>query len=161
MKPPASRAATVVILVQLPFKAFIDVVNILETSVIQQISSFFGALTAAADEDDGGAALFNITDYAPEYEFSNLGKEIRVDCPIRLVDPRDVDRSLGMADEQKLHGGTDIDQEGARIVLHHLPCLFGAEAVKLVFSHWLIPVIVGVRGYMMVVLNALSISWAV
>ncbi len=57
----------------------------------------------------------------PSISLADVGGEMRILYPVGLVDPWDVDGSLGVADEQVLHAGAYIhkDARGSSCIISH------------------------------------------
>ena len=87
VKTPAADSAALVSLVEFAFEAFVDMENMLQASLGQCAAGLFRALAAAADQDHRGATLIHDTDRPPKQQFSDIGHEVGIFHPIRLVDP--------------------------------------------------------------------------
>ena len=123
------------LVIEVSFKTLINVIDVFHALPHQQVTSLLGALATAADENDRGTSLFRVTDDTPQHKFSDLGEEVRINSPVRLVYPRDVYCTFGVPDKKILHRGANIDKYRARIILHHLPCLFRGKAMEISISH--------------------------
>ena len=99
VETPSTKAAAMMLVVQLALEAFIDVIDIFETFFDEQIAGLLGALTTSADKYYGGATLLSNTYHTAQYELTYLGGEVRIDHPVRLVYPGDVYGSLRVTHE--------------------------------------------------------------
>ena len=113
------------ILVQLAFETLIDMVDVGDAGLDKQVARLFRTLAAAADKNDRRTAFITI-DHAAEHQLAHIGDEFGIDDPVRFVDPGDMYGTFGVTDEQVLHAGADIDEQGTGVVLAELPgCLWG------------------------------------
>jgi hypothetical protein len=123
MVSPATQAAAVMIVIQITLKSLIDMEDPYKSAFQQRLTRFKGSFAATTDEDHRGATLVDGADATPQQEFSDIGDKVRVYRPIRFINPGYMNGPFRVAYKEKLHAGPDINQNGARIVLHHLPGL--------------------------------------
>ncbi|MFT5446189.1 MAG: hypothetical protein ACI9DC_001351 [Gammaproteobacteria bacterium] len=72
---------------------------------------------------------------AAEHDLANVGDKVRVDGPVGLVDPGDMNRPSWVSNEEIFHGRANIHQNRPRIRVQKLVCLDGRQSVRLWFTH--------------------------
>lgn len=131
VKAPASDTAALVMLVEFALEALVDVKDTLEAGICERASGFFRTLAAATDEDDRGAAVLCVTTLTTKHQLSDLCNKMRIDVPVRFVDPGNMHGADRMADKKKFHRRADIHEDGTRIIPEHLRCLLGRKIMHL------------------------------
>src|SRR3989344_1815147 len=113
MVPPAAQSAAVVCFIQLPLEALGHVVDLLDSGLDQGLAGLERAYPATTDQHPRRRPGGGATQHGLPY----LGEKVRVECPVGLVDPGNVDRSRRMPDEQIFHERTYVDEHGVRVFL--------------------------------------------
>jgi hypothetical protein len=131
MKPPAAYSAAPVMFVELALEAFIDMIDILDTGIGKRSSGFPGAFAAAANQDDRRTAVLGVTALAAKHELPDFRDKMRVDVPVWLVDPGDMDSTDRVTDKQEFHRRAYIDKDSSRVIPEHLRCLQGGQVMNL------------------------------
>ena len=130
METPATQGAAVVAFVQVAFEAFIDMKYSAEPRLEEHLAGFEGTFSTPTDQHYGGASLLRGADRPTQHQFAHIGNEMGVHRPFGLVDPGDVNRPLGMTDEEIFHSRPDVDQNGPWVILYQLPRLLRVECAK-------------------------------
>jgi hypothetical protein len=115
---PSRQRAAVMIVVERPFEAVDDVVDLAESRFLERDASVERAMATAADEHYGAIHAC---------DFLHLTDEVRIDLPVRSVVPRDVMRANGMADEVILHLAAAVDEHGRRMLVQERRCFGGLQ----------------------------------
>ncbi len=122
MVTPTPQGATVVVFVEVAFKALIDMKDIAETRCDERVACVQRPLAAAADQYDRSGVHPIVGRCAAEQEFSNFSHEMRIDDPVGLVYPGDMQSARRVPDPEIFHRRSDIDQYGPWIALQSTIC---------------------------------------
>jgi hypothetical protein len=130
MKAPTVNGRTMVMIVQMAFKTFRDVIDLPHPSRYQRFAGIERANPAAADQyhrrRPPGPA---------KHRLAYLLHELGIYLPVGLIDPRNMDRTGRMPDEQIFHIGAHVDEHRVRVFLKKLECLLGAKSPNLIAGH--------------------------
>jgi tRNA 2-thiocytidine biosynthesis protein TtcA len=117
------------LVIKLPLEAFRHVIDILDPGFDQYLSGLERAYAAAADQDHR-----RCPGRTSEHRLAHQRDEMGIDFPVGLVDPGDVYGPRRMADKQKLHVRTHVDEHGVGMVREELVGLLGMQGFDF-FAH--------------------------
>lgn len=117
-------------IVQMTLKALCHVVDVAHPGGDERLARIERAHAATTDQHDGCGAPG-----AAQHGLANLFDELRVDLPIRFIDPGNMDGSRRVANEQILHIGSHVDEYGIGVFLKELVRLLGRKRLDLMACH--------------------------
>ncbi len=124
METPTTDTVAMMLAIELSLKSLSDVIDLLKSIFYQKLTGLQRAFAAAAYKHNRGTAEIAVraTD-PPQHQLPDLDHKMRIDLPLRFIDPGDMDRAGGVTYEQIFHIGAHIDQKGAGRFLKKLPGL--------------------------------------
>jgi hypothetical protein len=121
---PTPNTGAVMMDIQVALEPLGNIINFAKSIGYQELACLQRTLSATAYKDCGRTISAAIDSTHPtEQQLPDLLDEMRVDVPLRLIDPGYVDGSGRMADKEIFHVGAHIDQESPRIFLYQIPSL--------------------------------------
>jgi len=123
VEAPTTNTATVMLMVQLSLKSFLDIEDISHARLHQQLASLQRALATAANQDNRHTFNHIAVTHATEHDLANLRDEMWINFPVGFIDPRDVNSPYRVTDKQKFHARAYVNQNCARIIQNQFMCL--------------------------------------